>query len=92
MERAVLVCRNDTIQATDLPATLQRSDTSTTPGDDLSYEEMVSNFEREIIIDALKKTKGNKSKAADLLKTTQRIIGYKIANLDIDFNKYKGKG
>ncbi len=91
MERAVLVCRTDTIQATDLPATLQRSDTSNTRSEDLSYEEMVSNFEREIIIDALKKTKGNKSKAADLLKTTQRIIGYKIANLEIDFNKYKSK-
>lgn len=91
MERAVLVCRTDTIQATDLPATLQRSDTSSTVSGDLSYDELVSNFERELIIDALKKTKGNKSKAADLLKTTQRVIGYKIQNLNIDYGKYKGR-
>ncbi len=91
MERAVLVCRTDTIQATDLPATLQRSDTSSTVSGDLSYDELISNFERELIIDALKKTKGNKSRAADLLKTTQRIIGYKIQNLNIDYGKYKGR-
>lgn len=89
IERAVLVCRNDTIQATDLPPTLQRSDTTETIKDDLAYEELVANFERELIIDALKKTRGNKSKAAELLKTTQRIVGYKIRVLNIDYNKYK---
>ncbi|NDC82057.1 AAA family ATPase [bacterium] len=91
IERAVLVCRTDTIQARDLPPTLQRSDTSLSVSEDLTYEEMVNNFERELIIDALKKTRGNKSKAADMLKTTQRIIGYKISTLQIDYNKYKGR-
>jgi Nif-specific regulatory protein len=91
MERAALVCRTDTIQATDLPPTLQRGDGASTVAGDLSYEELVRNFEKELIIDALKKTRGNKSKASELLKTTQRIIGYKIQNLNIDYNKYKGR-
>lgn len=89
MERAVLVCRSDTIQATDLPPTLQRSDTTDTITEDATYDELVANFERELIIDALKKTRGNKSKAATLLKTTQRIIGYKITTLGIDHQKFK---
>jgi len=89
VERAVLVCRSDTIQATDLPPTLQRSDTTDTITEDATYDELVANFERELIIDALKKTRGNKSKAATLLKTTQRIIGYKITTLGIDHQKFK---
>ncbi|NDD67495.1 AAA family ATPase, partial [bacterium] len=50
IERAVLVCRSDTIQATDLPPTLQRSDTTDTITDEATYDELVANFERELII------------------------------------------
>ena len=92
IERAVLICNTDTIQATHLPPTLQRIDTTETVAyDHLSLTEQVDNFERELIIDALKKTRGNKSKAAKYLKITERMIGYKIRNLQVDFNKYKGK-
>jgi len=91
MERAVLVCSGDTIQATHLPPTLQRVDSIAlaTEGRSLSLEELTHNFEREIIIDALKRTRGNKLKAAQVLQTTPRILGYKITQLGIDFTKYK---
>lgn len=91
MERAVLISKNDTIQAADLPPSLQRVDTTNSSFGNLSYQSMVDNFERELIIDALKNTKGNKSKAADYLQTTQRIIGYKIQALGIDISKFKNK-
>jgi Nif-specific regulatory protein len=91
MERAVLVCKTDTIQATDLPPSLQRVDTTNTHVEGLSYQSMVENFERELIIDALKKFKGNKSKASEYLNATQRIIGYKIQTLGINISKFKSK-
>ncbi len=93
VERAVLLCNADTIQSTHLPPTLQRRDTSGgEEAESLSLEELTANFEKEIIIDALKKTRGNKSKAARILKTTQRIIGYKIRNLKVDIRRGQFSG
>lgn len=91
MERAVIICKGDTIQAQDLPPTLQSADVSLPIdlSDHVSLQDVVNNFERELIIDALKKSKGNKSRTAKLLNTTQRIIGYKIKALNINYTKYK---
>lgn len=89
MERAILLCDSDTIKAMHLPPSLQRVDTGTESNESISLEELINNFERELIIDALKKMRGNKSKAAEYLKTTERIIGYKIEQLKIDYAKYK---
>jgi Nif-specific regulatory protein len=50
---------------------------------------MVDNYEREVIIDALKRNRGNASAAARDLQTTQRIMNYKIRNLSIVPADYK---
>lgn len=90
IERAVIICNGNTLQATHLPPALQRADTgSFEHSEDLSLDDLVKNFEREIIIDALSKSKGKQSKAAQLLKTTQRILGYKIKHLNIDIKQLK---
>jgi len=89
IERSVLLCNGDTIQANHLPPTLQRVDTVETQDETLSFENLVSNFERELIVDALKKTKGNKSKAAKYLKVTERILGYKAELLGISYRVYR---
>lgn len=89
IERAVLICKTDTIQANHLPPSLQRIDTSEAPAESLSLDDLISNYERELIIDALKKVRGNKSKAAKNLQTTERILGYKIEKLNIDFKRFK---
>jgi Nif-specific regulatory protein len=88
MERAVLMCNSDTIQATHLPPTLQRVDTVEVK-EQLSLVSQVENFEKELIIDALKKTRGVKSKAATYLSTTERIIGYKMRQYNIDYKKFR---
>jgi len=49
----------------------------------------VANYEKELILDALKATRGNRAKAARLLLTTERIIGYKIQKYDIDVKRFK---
>ncbi|CAK8717705.1 hypothetical protein GCAAIG_07155 [Candidatus Electronema halotolerans] len=51
----------------------------------------VENFERDLIIEALKQCNGNQTKAAERLETSLRIINYKIHNYGIDPKQYKVK-
>ncbi len=52
------------------------------PPEGLDLEEAVSDFERRIILDALKKTGGAKKKAADLLKISFRQFRYKLSKYE----------
>jgi Nif-specific regulatory protein len=88
MERAVLICDEDTIKAIHLPPTLQSSD-SINSGKPLSLATAVENFERELIVDALKKNRGNQTRAAKQLETSLRIINYKIHSYKIDPKQFK---
>jgi len=38
----------------------------------------VEAYEKDLISDTLKTTRGNRAKAAKLLRTTERIVNYKI--------------
>jgi Nif-specific regulatory protein len=90
MERAVLICDSGTVSSVHLPPTLQSS--GTVGGDNpLSLSHAVESFERDLIIDALKQTNGNQTKAAGHLETSLRIINYKIHNYGIDPKQYKVK-
>ncbi|MCI5208297.1 MAG: sigma-54-dependent Fis family transcriptional regulator, partial [Candidatus Electrothrix sp. ATG2] len=90
MERAVLICDSKTISAVHLPPTLQSSETVSSDSP-LSLSGAVERFERELIIDALKQTNGNQTKAASRLETSLRIINYKIHNYGIDPKQFKVK-
>jgi Nif-specific regulatory protein len=39
--------------------------------------------------DALKTTRGNRAKAAKLLHSTERIIGYKVKKYGLDCQRYR---
>jgi transcriptional regulator with GAF, ATPase, and Fis domain len=43
----------------------------------------VAAFERELVVDALRQTKGIQTRAAKLLGTTRRILNYRMRKLDI---------
>jgi Nif-specific regulatory protein len=87
IERAVLVCDGGVIHAHHLPPTLQTAEVSgTLPR--LALEQAVGSYERDLIQDALKSARGNRSKAARLLQTTERIIGYKIRKYEIDTRRF----
>lgn len=89
IERAVLICDSEAIQSIHLPPTLQTGEGGI-PGDHpLSLATAVENFEKELIVDALKKTNGNQTRAAKLLDTSLRIINYKIHNYGIDPKQFK---
>ncbi len=52
-----------------------------------SLREATEGFEKRLIEEALRESKGVQSEASKLLKTTRRILGYKIKQLEIDANK-----
>jgi len=88
IERAVLLCEEGVIHSYHLPPTLQTGiESGTLPA--RSLEEAMENLEREMIIDALKNTRGNSTRAADLLKTTLRKFTYKAKQHGIDFRQYR---
>jgi len=88
IERAVLVCDGGVIHSYHLPPTLQTgSESDTLP--DLSLDEAVANLEREMIIDALKNTRGNITRASEVLKTTVRIFSYKTKKYGISYKHYR---
>ena len=88
LERAVLVCDAAVVHGHHLPPTLQTAQASGTITT-LSLAEAVAAYERDIVIDALKTTRGNCAKAARLLGTTERIINYKVRKLAIDSDRFR---
>ena len=88
IERAVLLCEGGVIRSYHLPPTLQTGEQSdTVPA--RSLEEAVAGLEREMIIDALKNTRGNMAMAAELLQTTVRKFTYKAKKYGVDFRQYR---
>ena len=88
IERAILLCEEGVIHGYHLPPTLQTGkESGTVPT--LSLEDAVNKLEREMIIDALKNTRGNVTRASDMLKTTVRKFSYKAKQLDVDYRDYR---
>ncbi|HVF30682.1 MAG TPA: sigma 54-interacting transcriptional regulator [Pyrinomonadaceae bacterium] len=88
IERAVLVCDSNVIHGHHLPPTLQTAEVSGTVTA-LTLKSAVAAFERGLIQDTLKSTKGNIAKAARQLDSTERILGYKIRNYGIDPRRFR---
>ena len=88
IERAILLCEGKVIHSYHLPPTLQTgAESDTLPA--VSLEDAVANLEKEMIIDALKNTRGNISTAAKILKTTVRKFSYKAQQAGVDYRKYR---
>ena len=88
IERAMLVCDGSVIHAHDLPPSLQTAEASGTVMSQ-SLAEAVEAYERDLIEDALKATRGNRVKAASLLRSTERIVSYKVKKYEIDCARYR---
>lgn len=87
IERATLICNEKAIRTYHLPPTLQTAESSATDIQ-LSFGEAVAKFEQEILIEALQRCSGNMLQAARDLRTSYRIIHYKIKKYNIDPKKY----
>jgi Nif-specific regulatory protein len=89
VERATLVCEGNVIHGYHLPPTLQTAEGSGTVTK-MSLDQAISAFEKDLIQDALKTTRGNRARAARLLDTTERILGYKVKKYEIDCRRFRG--
>jgi Nif-specific regulatory protein len=88
IERAILLCEEGAIHSYHLPPTLQTGvESGTFPVH--SLEDAVANVEKEMIIDALKNTRGHITQAAKMLKTTVRKFSYKAERYDVDYRHYR---
>jgi Nif-specific regulatory protein len=89
IERAVLVCEEEVIRTYHMPPTLQTAESSATDTN-FSFGESVARFEQELLVDALKKARGNMLQAARDLRVSYRIVNYKVKKYNIDVKKYAG--
>ena len=88
IERAVLVCDGGVIHSHHLPPSLQTAEVSgTLPA--VTLERAVASYEKDLLLDALKTSRGNRAKAARLLNTTERVIGYKVKTYGIDCARFR---
>ena len=90
IERAVLVAEGKAIEGHDLPPVMQEKSLESGLSRIGTLEYLVSSYEKELIIDALKDSNGSQTEAAEILNTTKRIIQYKIEKYNIDYKKYRG--
>jgi Nif-specific regulatory protein len=88
LERAVLICDGRVIHAHHLPPSLQTAHSSGTVTR-VSLRDAVQAYEKDLIQDALKTTRGNRAGAARLLDTTERIINYKMRRLRINAKRFR---
>ncbi|HBD95535.1 MAG: sigma-54-dependent Fis family transcriptional regulator [Spirochaetes bacterium GWF1_31_7] len=90
IERAVVLNGDGVIHSYHLPPTLQTGDASNT-----SYkgtlQQRVEQVEKEMIIDALKDSKGNMSEAAKQLEITERMIGLRMDRYKINYKIFRGQ-
>jgi len=87
IERAVLLSGDRWITPADLPPDLvaaRRSDAFYDPGEDLSIKKAARRVERLLIERALKRTGGNRSRAAKLLEISRPILLSKIREYKLE--------
>ncbi len=94
IERAVITATDDCIHGYNLPASLQTGKTSNSsllPDGAVSFNTLVDSYERELIVESLKRNHGNMSAAARDLDLSPRVIHYKIRKLGITPEWYQDK-
>ena len=88
IERAVILSADGVIHSYHLPPSLQTAGETVNRGA-ATLKDMVSNIEKEIIVEELKRSEGNMSKAARALGITDRIMGLRVEKFGIDLKRFK---
>jgi Nif-specific regulatory protein len=89
IERAVILSSDGVIHGYHLPPNLQKSEpaTETASGENLLVT--VTNVERELVIEELKRSRGNMARAARALGITERVMGLRVTRYGLDLQKFK---
>lgn len=89
MERAVLLADDGVIHGHHLPPSLQMNRYASEKERKGNFDTLVSNYEIELITDALKDTSGNQTQAARKLGISKRMIQYKIKKYGINYKEFR---
>lgn len=90
IERAVIFSRSNTIKMIDLPPLIDmaRDEKNIRVIINKNFDELMSSYEKDLIIQAMKEAEGNKSEAARQLGITERRIRSRIQILNINTNEW----
>ena len=88
IERAVLLSTDGVIHGHHLPPSLQTAEATGTEFDG-DLQSALDSLERELVVDALKSTRGNQAAAARKLGVTPRILRLRVDKYDIDAARFK---
>lgn len=91
IERAVLLSNDEVIHGHHLPPTLQTAESSGTVHRG-TLPDTLDAVERELIVEALKNSRGNKAKAARILGISERLMGLRVNKHGIDPKRFRTKG
>ncbi|MGH7208987.1 MAG: sigma-54-dependent transcriptional regulator [Nitrospiraceae bacterium] len=88
LEQATVWCRGTTITPEHFPSSLRAGTQSDSLREEtlsgrLPFEKAVQEFEKEIILDALRRTEYVQTRAADLLGISRRMLKYRMDSLGI---------
>jgi Nif-specific regulatory protein len=89
IERAVILCTDGVIRGHHLPPQLQKSDAGGGEATRGTFKDILRNMEREIIVEELKRSRGNMAKAARALAISERMIGLRVEKFGIDPGRFK---
>jgi DNA-binding NtrC family response regulator len=88
VERLTILSPHETLVIGDLPDAVRFGEETSTLKNkvlrgDCSLSEAADEFERDLILKALRKTDFNQTKAAELLRTSRRVLRYRMEKLKI---------
>jgi Nif-specific regulatory protein len=90
IERAIILSDDGVIHAYNLPPTLQSPETSGTRYRG-SLEERLRLVELELIVDALKASRGNMAQASRELGISERVMALRVRGLGVDYRLFRPK-
>ena len=89
IERAAILSTDGVIHSYHLPPSLQRTGTEDVPEGSGGLKDIMTNTERGVIVEELKRSRGNMAKAARALGMTERMMGLRVARYGIEPSQFK---
>jgi Nif-specific regulatory protein len=84
IERAIILSTDGVIEGYHLPPNLQAGEATGRTEATGALRDVMTNMEREIIVEELNRSKGNMARAARALGMTERMIGLRVMKYKID--------
>ncbi|HVN97127.1 MAG TPA: sigma 54-interacting transcriptional regulator [Syntrophorhabdaceae bacterium] len=89
IERAIILSTDGIIHSYHLPPSLQTAGESAAHETGPTFKDAMANIERELIVEELKRCRGNMAKAARALGITERMMGIRVAKHNIEPSQFK---